>query len=475
MSRGCSGSFRCNVDTFTWMWYGYILQRVRAFQWCEAVLSSPFFKGLLWYFQPKVWCRLTLCFYFGVVCGCWVVGLFHFLLFGGFHHNSIYLNSFCGWSNQQWVCCNSHHQKLVVAIRETLFDVIITFTPWVHQGSRSDSGDQLWCNTKFVCFLYLYNVLLYIRVKIQHFRVGRVHKQMWSIFASCWCWKSILAHASHFSFVYFWVVNGFILFIASTSGFLLIFSTWPCISTGSRVIHVEYCTLFLCQCQGQVFCMTIWIISAIFAGHLDETFWERNFEAFFISTQLCFGLFSVWSPTFFNLDSFMWWIMCHVLCWLVICGFVGSAWWFIDVSCFFINFGRRRRIHDVFSVDSTSVFFKDSSDIKQHTRMRGTHFFTSTDHPAHPLYHIWTAPIRKLRGRLSHTTAKFNSTELDSLLPIHSRQRIPSDTHTYSLPNRALDTYALYSKQTLGRDISSVWHTTRTTLATRKSGSPFLT
>merc|ERR1712074_487896 len=43
--------------------------------------------------------------------------------------------------------------------------------------------------------------------------------------------------------------------------------------------------------------------------------------------------------------------------------------------------------------------------LKQHMRMRGTHIYTSTSNPSHPLHHLRQAPTRPpRRSHLPHTT-----------------------------------------------------------------------
>ena len=79
--------------------------------------------------------------------------------------------------------------------------------------------------------------------------------------------------------------------------------------------------------------------------------------------------------------------------------------------------------------------------IKQHMRMRGTHIYTSTEDPTHPLHHLRTAPARRPRADPPHTTpAQFYQTELDSLPPIPENTSLRTHIHTV-YTNRTLNTF----------------------------------
>ena len=57
--------------------------------------------------------------------------------------------------------------------------------------------------------------------------------------------------------------------------------------------------------------------------------------------------------------------------------------------------------------------------IRQHMCMRGTHIYTSTEQPTHPLHHLRQAPLRRQRASPPHmTAARFYQRELDSLPPL---------------------------------------------------------
>jgi len=69
--------------------------------------------------------------------------------------------------------------------------------------------------------------------------------------------------------------------------------------------------------------------------------------------------------------------------------------------------------------------------LKQHMLMRGTHIYTSTDCPTHPLHHLRSAPARRQRPRPPRTTvAKLYQQELDSLPPTPDNTILR--THTYT-------------------------------------------
>merc|ERR1719376_1823575 len=79
--------------------------------------------------------------------------------------------------------------------------------------------------------------------------------------------------------------------------------------------------------------------------------------------------------------------------------------------------------------------------IKQHMRMRGTHIYTSTEDPTHPLHHLRTAPVRIPRADPPHTTpAQFYQIELDSLPPIPENTSLRTHIHTV-YTNRTLNPF----------------------------------
>ena len=79
---------------------------------------------------------------------------------------------------------------------------------------------------------------------------------------------------------------------------------------------------------------------------------------------------------------------------------------------------------------------------KQHMRMRGTHIYTSTEHPKHPLHHLRSALARRPRAHPPHTTpAHFYQTELDSLPLIPENTSLRTHIHTV-YTNRTLNTFS---------------------------------
>ena len=81
--------------------------------------------------------------------------------------------------------------------------------------------------------------------------------------------------------------------------------------------------------------------------------------------------------------------------------------------------------------------------LKQHMLMRGTHIYTSTDCPTHPLHHLRSAPARSQRARPPRTTAaKLYQQELDSLPPTPDNTSLRTHIHTV-YTNRTLETYPI--------------------------------
>ena len=79
--------------------------------------------------------------------------------------------------------------------------------------------------------------------------------------------------------------------------------------------------------------------------------------------------------------------------------------------------------------------------LKQHMRMRGTHIYTSTARPTHPLHHLRSAPARRPRAHPPHTTpAQFYQSELDSLPPAPENTSLRTHIHTV-YTNRTLNTF----------------------------------
>ena len=73
--------------------------------------------------------------------------------------------------------------------------------------------------------------------------------------------------------------------------------------------------------------------------------------------------------------------------------------------------------------------------------MRGTHIYTSTARPTHPLHHLRSAPARRPRARPPHTTpAQFYQSELDSLPPAPENTSLRTHIHTV-YTNRTLNTF----------------------------------
>ena len=73
--------------------------------------------------------------------------------------------------------------------------------------------------------------------------------------------------------------------------------------------------------------------------------------------------------------------------------------------------------------------------------MRGTHIYTSTDCPTHPLHHLRSAPARRQRARPPRTTvAKLYQTELDSIPSIPENTSLHTHIHTV-YTNITLDTF----------------------------------
>ena len=56
--------------------------------------------------------------------------------------------------------------------------------------------------------------------------------------------------------------------------------------------------------------------------------------------------------------------------------------------------------------------------LNQHMRMTGTQFYTSTEHPSHPLHHLRQPPARQSRSRPPHATpASYYASSLQSIPP----------------------------------------------------------
>ena len=86
--------------------------------------------------------------------------------------------------------------------------------------------------------------------------------------------------------------------------------------------------------------------------------------------------------------------------------------------------------------------------LEPHLRMRGTQFYSSTDHPSHPLHYLRQAPSRPPRSRPPHLTpARKYQASLDSIPPVPSN----SDTalHTHIRTTLTRDALAAYPPNTL--------------------------
>ena len=69
--------------------------------------------------------------------------------------------------------------------------------------------------------------------------------------------------------------------------------------------------------------------------------------------------------------------------------------------------------------------------LKQHMDMRGTHQYTSTAYPAHPLHHLRSAPRKPPRSRPPHKTpASYYSAHLTSLPPTPDDITLRTHIHT---------------------------------------------
>ena len=78
--------------------------------------------------------------------------------------------------------------------------------------------------------------------------------------------------------------------------------------------------------------------------------------------------------------------------------------------------------------------------LKQHMSKRGTHIYTSTSDPSHPLHHLRSAPSRYPRAFPLHTTpAQFYQNLLDSLPPIPDNITLKTHIHT-TFTQRTIDT-----------------------------------
>ena len=79
--------------------------------------------------------------------------------------------------------------------------------------------------------------------------------------------------------------------------------------------------------------------------------------------------------------------------------------------------------------------------LKQHMDMRGTHQYTSTAHPAHPLHHLRSAPTKTPRSRPPHKTpASYYTTHLNSLPPTPDDITLRTHIHTV-YTRRAIDAF----------------------------------
>ena len=79
--------------------------------------------------------------------------------------------------------------------------------------------------------------------------------------------------------------------------------------------------------------------------------------------------------------------------------------------------------------------------LDQHLRMRGTHIYSSTADPSHPLLHLRTAPARRPRAYPPHTTpAKFYQDLHDSLPPLPEGITLGTHIHT-TFTQRAIATF----------------------------------